>query len=81
MLSQFFKSTARVQAIRMSPFGTLLEDFAAYLFESGYAEISARRHIRSAEHMAHWANRSGMLSNELDDSVLVRFEGHLKRCR
>ncbi len=43
MLSQFFKSTARVRAIRMSPFGTLLEDFAAYLFESGYAEISARR--------------------------------------
>ena len=81
MLSQFFKSTARVRAIRMSPFGTLLEDFAAYLFESGYAEISARRHIRSAEHMAHWANRSGMLSNELDDSVLVCFEVHLKRCR
>lgn len=81
MLSQFFKSPARIQALRCSPFGAQLEDFADYLLENGYAQISARRHIRSAEHIAHWASKSALSADELDDSALKRFADHLKRCR
>jgi site-specific recombinase XerD len=81
MLSQFFESPARIQALRGSPFGAQLEDFAEYLLESGYAQISARRHIRSAEHLAHWASKSALSADELDNSVLTRFADHLKRCR
>jgi hypothetical protein len=81
MLSHFFESPARIRAIRCNPSGALLEGFADYLFESGYAEISARRHIRSAEHIIHWASRKDLLTNELDDPALKRFGDHLTRCR
>ena len=64
MLSKYFESPARIQAIRNSPSGSFLEDFASYLFESGYAEISARRHIRSAEHLMYWASTSGLSRSE-----------------
>lgn len=81
MLSHYFDSPARVRVIRSSPSGALLEDFADYLFQSGYAEISARRHIRSAEHIAYWVSRRGLSISELDDSALERFARHLTRCR
>jgi hypothetical protein len=49
MLSKFFEAPARIRAIRRGPSGALLESFANHLFESGYAKVSARQHIRSAE--------------------------------
>ena len=54
MLGKFFDSHLRVQALRDGPGGVLLEGFAQELFQSGYAEITARRHIRAAEHFAYW---------------------------
>ena len=81
MLSQFFDAPGRIRAIRSSPSGALLEGFADYLFQSGYAELSARRHIRSAEHIVHWATRRGLAVSKLDDSALERFGDHLTRCR
>jgi len=81
MLSHFFESPSRIYAIRNDAAGPLLEGFADYLFQSGYAEISARRHIRSAEHIACWARRRGLEIEELDDLSLERFGRHLKRCR
>ena len=79
MLSQIFKAPARIRVIRSSPAGSLLEEFADFLFESGYAEISVRRHIRSAEHFADWASRRGLSVSELNDVVdLPGFGGHLR---
>jgi site-specific recombinase XerD len=80
MLSHYFESTARIQAIRNNLSGSLLEEFSDYLFESGYAEISARRHIRSAEHLVYWASKSGLSINELNDLALARFSDHLTQC-
>lgn len=81
MLSKYFEASARVRQIRSSPAGALLEGFAQALFQRGYAEISARRHIRSAEHIVHWASRSGLGISDLDDTALVRFGRHLNRCQ
>jgi site-specific recombinase XerD len=81
MLSHFFESPVRIQKILSCPFGAQLDEFADYLFENGYARISARRHIRSAEHIAHWASKNGLSVSELDDSALERFGVHLRRCR
>jgi hypothetical protein len=67
MLSEFFSESARMYALRRGPSGPLLEDFADYLFQSGYAKISARRHIRSAEHIVHWALRRGLSVDGLMD--------------
>ncbi len=81
MLSEFFESPARIRGIRRGPSGALLESFANHLFEVGYAKISARRHIRSAEHIIHWALRSCLSLQDLDRSALERFGNHLIRCR
>jgi site-specific recombinase XerD len=81
MLSDFFEAPARMLAIRNGPSGALLESFANHLFESGYATISARRHIRSAEHVICWACRRRLVLQDLDTSALKRFGDHLGRCR
>ena len=50
MFEQFFDGASRVQELRNSSGGPFLEGFAEKLFQAGYAEITARRHIRAAEH-------------------------------
>ena len=81
MLSQFFEAPERIRAIRSDPSGALIEAFAEQLFERGYANISARRHIRAAEHLMLWAGRRGLTDHDLNDGVLKRFGEHLSRCR
>ncbi len=81
MLFHFFEAHQRIREIRSNPSGPLIEGFSDYLFQNGYAEISARRHIRSAEHILRWAIRSKVSVSEMDDRVLKRFGHHLKRCR
>lgn len=81
MLSEFFETPTRIRAIQSGPAGTLVEDFANHLFESGYSKISARRHIRTAEHFSQWAQRRGLSVEELDGSAVKRFGDHLGRCR
>jgi hypothetical protein len=58
MLSHFFEAPTRIREIRSNPSGSLIEGFADYLFQNGYAEISARRHIRSAEHIVQWGGQN-----------------------
>jgi integrase/recombinase XerD len=81
MLSEYFEAPERIRAIRSGPSGALIEDFAEQLFRRRYAEISARRHIRAAEHLMHWVQRNRLSDNELNDGVLQRFGEHLVRCR
>lgn len=81
MLSHFFCSSARIEKIRCNPSGELLSEFSDYLHENRYSTISARRHIRSAEHFAHWAHKQGLSIGDADHAVLTRFRKHLSRCR
>lgn len=80
MLSHFFQAPARICQLRSGPCGELLEKFADYLFQNGYAGISARRHIRSAEHVIQWSGTGGLSVRELDDRALGRFGDHLAQC-
>lgn len=81
MLSEYFEAPERIRAIRSGPSGALIEGFAKQLFQRGYAEISARRHIRAAEHFVRWAISRGLSHHDLDGRVLERFGDHLSRCR
>src|SRR5689334_4695649 len=81
MLSHFFEAHQRIREIRSNPSGALIEGFADCLFQNGYAEISARRHIRSAEHIIRWATVSHVPLSEMGDRALKSFGDHLKRCR
>jgi integrase/recombinase XerD len=81
MLCEYFEAPERIREIRTGPSGALIEAFAERLSRDGYAEISARHHIRAAEHLVHWADRQGLSDHDLNDGVLKRFGEHLSRCR
>ena len=81
MLSEFFESQARIQALRNGPAGAMFEGFARALSQVGYAEITARRHLRAAEHLTFWTARKGIPVGTLTGQVLDQFGHHLRRCR
>ena len=81
MLSAFYESVGRVHALRAGPAGALLESFAGTLSDSGYAEITARRLLRAAEHFAWWAARRGLWPSAVTDQAVDRFRHHVPRCR
>lgn len=80
MLSTYFDGPVRVRTLRSGPFGAELERFAEYLGRCGYSRITARRHLRSAEHFAHWATgRTGRV-DATDELTVSMFGDHLPRC-
>ncbi|MBI4249840.1 MAG: tyrosine-type recombinase/integrase [Elusimicrobia bacterium] len=81
MLSKFFDSDGRVHALRIGPAGGLLDGFAHVLWQAGYAQITARGHLRAAEHFVAWADRKGISVGSLTEQTLELFGRHLSRCR
>ena len=81
MLDQFFDSPFRIQTLRNGPGGPLLEDFAQKLAGAGYAEITARRHIRAAEHFIYWTDEEGIPPASVNGQIVPRFNDHLNQCR
>jgi site-specific recombinase XerC len=80
MFENFFDSPARVKALRSHPNDRLLEAFATNLHQKGYAEITARKHIRAAEHLMYWSDREGIHVSRLSEIFLERFDSHLHQC-
>ncbi|WP_186300346.1 site-specific integrase [Denitromonas ohlonensis] len=81
MLAIWFDSPLRIQALRDGPSGPQIEGFAQELYRAGYARITARRHIREAEHFVYWSNKEGVGEGPVDEQVIQRFGRHLSRCR
>lgn len=79
MLTDVFESAARMQALRAGPSGSLLEGFVHALVRSRYAPITTRKHLRAAEHFAHWADRTGIPVTGPIAPALERFRRHLGR--
>jgi integrase/recombinase XerD len=80
MLSEFFESPSHIQELRAGRDGHLLEGFAQELGQAGYAKITARRHIRAAEHLIYWIGRKGTTVAALDERMIEEFVRHLNRC-
>jgi hypothetical protein len=57
MLTHYYESTHFIEAVRNGPGGAYFDGFAQELSEAGYARITARRHVRSAQHLIHWSRR------------------------
>jgi len=67
--------------LRGGPDGHVVEGFAQELCRAGYAEITARRHIRATEHLIYWMGRKGRSVATLDERAVDDFVHHLNRCR
>ena len=81
MLTDYFKSPSRIQELRDGPDGRLFEAFAQELHQAGYAKITARSHLRAAEHLVHWTRLKGAPITTLDERFVEEFAQHLDRCR
>jgi len=81
MFSEFFESPSRIQELREGQDGHLLEGFAQELCQAGYARITARRHIRAAEHLIYWVSQQGGTVATLHERMVEEFVRHLNRCR
>jgi integrase/recombinase XerD len=81
MLSKFFDSAVRIRLLTDGPAGAMFEGFAQTLFQSGYAKITARYHLRAAEHLVSWADRISIPVANLTEQSLERFGRHLHKCR
>lgn len=81
MLPEYFQSAWRVHDLRVGPAGPLVTSFADKLRQQGYAELTARRHLRSAEHLTHWASRVGVALDGPIEAILDGFDRHVRRRR
>ncbi len=81
MMTEFFESPFRILQLRSGQDGQLLDVFAQQLRQSGFAKITARRHLRAAEHLLYWAKRKGLSTAAFDEGTLEEFALHLRRCR
>jgi hypothetical protein len=81
MLSKFFESQSRIKKLCDGPTGHLIESFARVLSEAAYANITARRHLRTAEHFLYWIRRHGIKVHETNEQVLMRFANHFSQCQ
>src|ERR1044071_5638399 len=85
MLEKIFDSLGsglvRVQSLREGLHGSLLDSYSGELLHSRYANITARRHLRSAEHFAYWATHHAIAVSQWSDSLLERFSRHLRQRR
>jgi integrase/recombinase XerD len=81
MLSKFFESQSRIKKLCDGPTGHLIESFARVLSEAAYANITARRHLRTAEHFLYWIRRHGIKVRETNEQVLMRFANHFSQCQ
>jgi integrase/recombinase XerD len=81
MLEEFFESPFRIQEIKNRPYGGMIVEFSKELQEAGYSVISARRHIRTVEHLIHWVVKKGICLKAFAEPDFKVFIDHLKRCR
>jgi integrase/recombinase XerD len=80
MFAKYFESQQRVDELSGNGGSYLLDGFAAKLWEIGFAEITARRHIRAAEHLLHWTDKKRIPYTDLSQDAIARFKKHLKKC-
>lgn len=82
MLEKIFDSSrnglVRARLLREGLHGSILDSFAGELLHSRYANITARRHLRAAEHFAFWASHRGISVPLWNDSLIERFGRHLR---
>ena len=80
MLAHYFTRQSRIEQLRSSTGGHLLEGFAKELSQGCYQWVAARKHIRAAEHFLHWITDRNLSIASIEERYAQQFLDHLKRC-
>jgi len=81
MFEHFFCYPGRIKKLRSGPGGLIFEGFAKELHQSGYANLTAHRHIRAVEHLIYWLDYKSIPISSLSGKLLGSFNRHLNRCQ
>ncbi len=81
MLVCYFTRLSRIEQLRSSTGGHLLEAFANELSQDRYQWVVARKHVRAAEHFIHWMGHRALSITAIEERFAGEFLSHLKRCR
>ena len=81
MLVRYFRRPSRIEQLRSSTGGHLLERFAKELSQGRYQWVAAHKHIRAAEHFLHWIAHRNLSITSVEERYAQQFLDHLKRCR
>jgi integrase/recombinase XerD len=81
MFEHFYCYPARIKKLRDGPGGLLLEGLIKELYKSGYANLTAHRHIRAVEHLIFWLGLENIPISNLSEKLLVCFDRHLNGCQ
>ncbi len=80
MLVRYFRRPSRIEQLRNSTGGHLLEGFAKELSQGCYKWVAARKHIRAAEHFLDWIAHRNLSIASVEERYAQQFLDHLKRC-
>lgn len=80
MLERIFKLNSRIQELRASQGGELLEKFAEKLFQAGYTSRTSRQYINIAGHFIYWSNAENISTKDSTPKLIERFGFHLNEC-
>lgn len=81
MLTAYFKAPYTLKRLRGGSAGGHMDGLAQQLLDAGYARATACDYLRAAAHLSRWADAAGLIVRAWDESVLRRFERHLRVCR
>lgn len=73
MLDHYFRRASSVAELRSGPFGQVVEEFAVYLHERGYAFEVARAYLHKADRATRWLAVKGLAPKDLDEKRCQAF--------
>lgn len=80
MFEHFYCYPGRIKKLRDGKDGLILEGFVKKLHRSGYARITAQKHIRAISHFIYWADQKGIPITSWSDKLILDFGSHLDWC-
>jgi hypothetical protein len=73
MLVRYFRRPSRIEQLRSSTGGHLLEGFAKELSQGRYQWVAARKHIRAAGHFLHWIAHRNLSITSVEERCAQQF--------
>ena len=80
MLSEYFSDRRTVQHIEDRALTPHLEGVADAMQEEGYSRAAILQYLRTAIHLAEWAQTQGIALVDLNEATIEAFRDHLPQC-
>lgn len=81
MLDEYFKREKTLTRLRRGSLSAHLDALTDHLSLQGYKWFTIKLYLGSVVHFGRWLDRSRILVEDVDETVISKFALHLRRCR